>query len=96
MEQNISLQLGYGETSSYETNPLFPIGLPDDDLDLLFPVRIGDLEFIEDLDLDGLLLLDGDLALSTRGETRDLDTSTGERLRLWMGLRLRTGLRLRL
>jgi hypothetical protein len=50
--------------------------------------RFGDWESNEDRDFDGLRLLDGDLCLATRGDRRDLDTSTGERLRTGLPLRL--------
>ncbi|CAK7353596.1 unnamed protein product [Dovyalis caffra] len=75
-----------GEPSSYDTRPFFPPGLLDDDLDPSLLSRLGDWESNEDGDFDRLRLLDSDLRLVTRGDTRGLDTLTGERLRT--GLRL--------
>lgn len=77
-----------GEPSPYETKPPFSGGLPEDDLDLdlsLFAC-LGDCESSEDFDIDELLLRGGDLCLSARGDSRNLDVSIGERLRI--GLRL--------
>lgn len=88
-DQEFHLWPESGEPSPYETKPLFPSGLLDDEADLSLLAFRGDGDSTEDLDFTGLLHREYEECLSTQGEGRD---RSGEVLRT--GERMRTGLRL--